>query len=273
MSATTPLNRPPGDTTGASRQANASFAASEASAANRQPSNPEQPPPPLPEAPRYENRLEAGRILAQHVRAWLGSESAVVLALARSGVPVGCEVARRLSAPLDVVVVRRLGLPDRPESALGAIAVGGAEVLDQAAIDRLGVSRFHVAAVADRALAELRRREALYRRYDSPLDVRARTVVLVDDGLATGATMRAAIYATRDRGAHRIIVAVPVGDPQGCARVAGEVEALICPVRPDPFYSVSLWYRDARPTSDDEVRQYLNAAAAMSGAEAGRSRT
>lgn len=273
MPAATPLNRPSGEPRAAARQPDSPSPNVDTPAVRGQPSAADWPAPALPRRPHYADRLEAGRILAQHVRACLGAESAIVLALARGGVPVGCELARQLAAPVDVVAVRKLGLPARPELALGAITAGGAEVLDQAAIVELGASRFHVAAVADQALADLRRREALYRRSDAPLDVRERTVILVDDGLATGATMRAAIYATRDRRPRRIIVAVPVGDPQGCARVALEVDALICPVRPDPFYTVALWYRDYRPTSDEEVRRHLNTAAAMSSVEASRSWT
>ncbi|ACB75894.1 phosphoribosyltransferase [Opitutus terrae] len=216
----------------------------------------------IQETQRYRDRTEAGQLLAPHVRERLGTESAVVLALVRGGVPVACELARQLDAPLDVVIVRKLGAPSLPGRALGAIASDGAEVLDEPLIDQMGLSRFHVAAVADRALAELRRCEELYQLAE-PLDLRGRTVVLADDGLATGATMRAAIHAVRARGARRLLVAVPAGDAQSCERIAHEVDAVICPFRPDPFYSVSLWYEDYRPLTDDEVRSQLAAATAI----------
>lgn len=210
----------------------------------------------IPEAQHYGDRAEAGRHLAQLLREQVSDPNLVVIALARGGVPVGCELARELGVPLDVIVVRKLGLPSRPEYAMGAIASGGTEILDRAVINQMGISELHVAAVADRALSELRRREAAY-HLRQQLDLRRRTAVLVDDGMSTGATMRAAIRAAREREADRVIVALPVGDSNACDRIENEVDLLICPLRPDPFYAVSLWYRDFRPTTDEDVRRHL----------------
>lgn len=212
---------------------------------------------------RYQNRGEAGRILAAHLRETLSSHDIVVLALARGGIPVGFEVARELKSPLDVIVVRKLGAPAHPEYAMGAIAQGGCEVLNQQAIDRFGVSNLHVAAIADRELNELHRREAMYDTGQASPGLRGRIVVLVDDGLATGLTMRAAIRTVRDRGATQLIVAVPVGAVDACDAVEREVDRLICPLRPDPFYAVGVWYRDFAPTTDEEVIERLAMAAAM----------
>lgn len=206
----------------------------------------------------YQNRVEAGRLLAQRVSEQLGSSrDVVVLGLPRGGVPVALEVARELGAPLDVVVVRKLGVPTHPEFALGAIASGGSEILDRSRIDRIGLSVFHVAAVADRELSELRRREAVYRAPRPLPDLRGRTALLVDDGIATGVTMRAAICTVRRRGAERVLVAIPVGDPAACERVSQEVDQVICPFRPDPFYAVGLWYRDYQPLSDATIQRLL----------------
>lgn len=226
----------------------------------------------IQETQRYQNRTEAGQILAAHVREQLGPESTVVLALVRGGVPVACELARHLDAPLDVVIVRKFGVPSRSTSPFGAIASGGTELFDESLIDQMGLSRLHVAAIADRALADLRRCEGLYQLAE-PLDLRGRTIVLVDDGLATGATMRAAIHCARARGARRLLVAVPVGDAQSCERIAHEVDAVICPLRPDPFYSVSLWYEDYRPLTDEEIRRQLAAVAAIGASLDSRVRT
>lgn len=217
----------------------------------------------LEHAHYYRDRREAGRMLATRLRQHLtGHEphELLVLALPRGGVPVGVEVARELNAPLDLIVVRKLGVPAHPEFAMGAIASGGAEILDRALISRLGLSALHVAAIADRELSELRRREALYRGHLPPVDLRGRVVVLVDDGLATGSTMRAAISVTRERGAARVIVAIPAGAAEACERLEGEVDALVCPFRPDPFYAVGLWYQDFNAVGDAEVRNLLAAA-------------
>ncbi|MGH7956133.1 MAG: phosphoribosyltransferase [Opitutaceae bacterium] len=209
----------------------------------------------------YFDRRAAGQILASHIREQFDRGEATVLALPRGGVPVGFEVARAIDAPLDVFLVRKLGFPRQPELAMGAIATGGYEVLDENLIAQLGVTPLQVADVADRETAELRRREELYRAGRPPLDVEGRVVYLVDDGLATGSTMRAAIGALRDYGVRRLIVAVPVGADDTCAEIARHVDAVICPFVPNPFHAVGLWYKNFEPTSDHDVQECLAAAA------------
>ena len=210
---------------------------------------------------RYRDRQEAGQILAARVHDELGAVEAVVLALPRGGVPVGFEVAHALEAPLDVFVVRKLGVPGHSELAMGAIAANGFEVLNEALITELGISRFQIAAVADRETEELHRREAIYRANHAPVELRGRTIILVDDGLATGFTMRAAIGALRLHDVAALNVAVPVGAPETCEEIARDVDHLICPLRPVPFQAVGLWYGDFTPTSDEEVCECLNASA------------
>lgn len=210
----------------------------------------------------YRDRREAGQILAAHVRPELARAPAVVLALPRGGVPVGFEVARVLAAPLDVFVVRKLGVPQQPELAMGAIASGGFELLNEPLIADLGISRREVRAVADREAAELAERERKYRAIRPPVNIRGRVAVIVDDGLATGFTVRAAIAANRQRGAARLVVAVPVGATETCEDLAREVDVLVCPLQPEPFMAVGHWYRDFSPTSDEEVRECLAAARA-----------
>ena len=208
----------------------------------------------------YRDRHEAGRILAQHVQDQVDAADAVVLALPRGGVPVGLEVARALGAPLDVFIVRKLGAPAQPELAMGAIASGGVRVLNESVIADLGITKQEIAAVADREAAELARREKSYRDDRPPLEVSGRVVILVDDGLATGSTMRAAIAAVRQRGAGRLVVAVPVGARDTCAELAREVDALICPLQPAMFMAIGQWYEDFSQTTDEEVRESLAAA-------------
>lgn len=214
-------------------------------------------------APRpYRDRREAGQILAAHIREQISPAPTTVLALPRGGVPVGFEVARVLEAPLDVFVVRKLGVPQQPELAMGAIASGGYQLLNEPLILDLGISRREIQAVADREGAELAERERKYRALRSPLNVQGRTVILVDDGLATGFTMRAAIAANRQRGASRLMVAVPVGAADTCCEIAREVDALVCPLQPEEFTAVGHWYQDFAPTPDEEVGECLAAALA-----------
>jgi putative phosphoribosyl transferase len=209
----------------------------------------------------YRDRREAGEILAAHLRDQLGTpDDAVVLALPRGGVPVGFEVARVLGAELDVFVVRKLGAPGFEEYAIGAIAAGGFQLLNDEAIAQLDVSEKQIAEVAEREAAELHRREQLYRAERPSARVADRIAILVDDGLATGFSMRAAIAAVRERGPKRLIVAVPVGAAETCAEIEREVGTLVCPLQPKPFHAVGLWYRDFTPTTDDEVRELLIAA-------------
>jgi predicted phosphoribosyltransferase len=207
----------------------------------------------------YRNRREAGQILAAHVREHMDGGAAAVLALPRGGVPVGFEVARALEAPLDVFVVRKLGVPQQAELAMGAIASGGFQLLNAPLIADLGIRRSEIEEVARLEAIELAERERKYGAIRPPVEVRGRVVILVDDGLATGFTMRAAIAANRQRGAARLIVAVPVGAIDTCAEIAREVDRLICPLQPEDFRAVGCWYEDFAPTSDEEVQECLAA--------------
>lgn len=216
----------------------------------------------------YRDRREAGLILAEHVVHELEpAGDVVILALPRGGVPVALEVARALGAPLDVFLVRKLGAPGQEEFAIGAIAAGGFEVLNRAAIEELGLSQLAIARIADRETTEMGRRERLYRGNRAPACVRGQTAILIDDGLATGFTMRAAISAVRACEPARLIVAAPVGAPDTCQEIEPTVDALICPLRPESFQAVGAWYRDFTPTTDEEVRGCL-ATAAMERGEA-----
>lgn len=210
----------------------------------------------------YQDRREAGRILAEHLQNHLPPGEPVILGLPRGGVPVAFEVARALNAPLEVCVVRKIGAPDQPELGIGAIAAGGCEVLNRPLISQLGLTQLQIAMVADRETTELTRREALYCDNRPRVSVGGRVAVLIDDGLATGFTMRAAIAAMQSEGASSIVVAVPVGARDTCLEIGREVDELICPFRPDPFHAVGLWYRDFTPTTDAEVCECLAAAAA-----------
>jgi predicted phosphoribosyltransferase len=209
---------------------------------------------------RFRDRAEAGRLLAERLGTYAGRPDVVVLALPRGGVPVAFEVARGLDAPLDVFVVRKLGVPGHEELAMGAVATGGARVLNDEVVQRLGISRETIEAVAERERAEIDRRERLYRGDRPPVDVRGRTSIVVDDGLATGATMRAAVAAVRQREPERVVVAVPTGSPDACRDLAREADDVLCLVAPDPFLAVGFWYSDFAQTSDDEVRDVLERA-------------
>ena len=209
----------------------------------------------------FADRSEAGRILAERLRAFANRGDVIVLALPRGGVVVGYEVARVLRAPLDVLVVRKLGVPGHPELAMGAIASGGARVLSPDVIGMLGISQASIEAVAVREQAELERRERAYRGERPAAAVRGRAVLIVDDGLATGATMRAAVQSLRAQGPARIVVAVPVGAPETCAEMRSEADEVVCARSPEPFEAVGAWYEDFAQTSDDEVRDLLARAA------------
>ncbi|MFO7271320.1 MAG: phosphoribosyltransferase [Sphaerobacter thermophilus] len=210
---------------------------------------------------RFENRTDAGRRLATRLEHYAGRPDVLVLALPRGGVPVGYEVARALGVPLDVLVVRKLGVPGHEELAMGAIASGGTRVLNRQVIADLAISQSVIDVVAAREHAVLRQRERAYRGDRPPADVRGRTVILVDDGLATGATMRAAVAALRQREPARIVVAVPVASPETCRALEPHVDEIVCYATPDVFHAVGLWYEDFTPTSDDEVRDLLRDAA------------
>ena len=210
---------------------------------------------------RYPDRRAAGQALAARLGHCARLPGAIVLALPRGGVPVAHEVARELGLPLDVFIVRKLGVPRHEELAMGAIASGGVRVLNRQVIDDLGLTQDVIEAVTAAELAELHRRERLYRAHRPPLDLRGRTVILIDDGLATGSTMRAAVAALRQQGPARIVVAVPVGAPETCAEFQEEADESICARTPEPFYAVSLWYGDFSQTTDEEVHDLLERAA------------
>jgi erythromycin esterase-like protein/predicted phosphoribosyltransferase len=205
----------------------------------------------------FHDRAEAGRQLAAKLAAYTNRPDVLVLGLPRGGVPVAYEVARALGAPLDVFIVRKLGVPGYEELAMGAVATGGVRVLNEALVKRLGIPDYVIEAVAAREQEELKRRERLYRGGLPPPDVRGRTVILVDDGLATGATMQAAIRALRQQHPARIVVAVPIASREACEELREEVDDVICAVTPEPFHAVGLWYEDFSQTTDQEVREIL----------------
>ena len=205
---------------------------------------------------RFANRQEAGRTLAADLQQYAGRDDVVVLALPRGGVPVAREVAQALGAPLDVFVVRKLGVPGHAELAMGALASGGIRVLTETA-SAYGVSRESIEAITRREQQELERREATYRGDRLPLAVAGKIVILVDDGLATGATMQAAVAAVRRLDPGQVIVAVPVGARESCDELADLADAVVCPRTPFPFTAVGLWYDDFAQTTDQEVRELL----------------
>jgi putative phosphoribosyl transferase len=210
---------------------------------------------------RFRDRRDAGRTLAEQLSAYAGRPDVVVLALPRGGVPVAYEVARALHAPLDVFLVRKLGVPGHEELAMGAVATGGVHVLNDQIVRALGIPPRVIDAVAAWQQQELARRERLYRDDRPPVDVKGRTVILVDDGLATGATMRAAVAALRQQHPARLAVAVPTAAPETCDELRAETDEVVCAITPEPFYSVGLWYEDFSQTTDDEVRELLAQAA------------
>src|SRR5438477_5499014 len=206
---------------------------------------------------RFRDRHEAGRRLADKLVAYAKRPDVLVLALPRGGVPVAYEVAQSLQAPLDVFLVRKLGVPGYEELAMGAIATGGVRVLNDEIVRGLGISEHEIDAVVTRELHELARRVRLYRGDRPPPDVGGRTVILVDDGLATGATMRAAVAALRRQQPARIVVAVPTASPDTSEALKAEADHVICAMTAEPFFAVGHWYEDFRQTTDDEVRELL----------------
>ncbi|QEC49048.1 phosphoribosyltransferase [Baekduia soli] len=212
---------------------------------------------PRPASP-FADRTAAGDVLGAEVARLLAGEPApVVLGLPRGGVPVAAGVARALGAPLDVLVVRKLGVPGHEELAFGALASGGVRVLNDDVVAEAGLGEDEMAEVARREGAELERREHRYRPGRPPVEVQGRTVDLVDDGLATGATMSAAVHAVRVRAARRVVVAVPVGSAFACDRLAAEADALLCCLEPVRFQAVGRWYRDFTAVGDDAVAAIL----------------
>jgi len=208
----------------------------------------------------FRDRTEAGRLLAELLKPHTNQANAIVLALPRGGVPVGYEIARQLHLPLDVFLVRKLGVPGQPELAMGAIASGGIQVLNDDVIRSRSISPETIAQIAMHESRELDRREQLYRNGKSALHFFGKTIILVDDGLATGASMRAAITAIRPQKPNQIIVAVPVADQQTYDDFRQMVDQIVCVSIPSPFYGVGMWYDDFSQTTDEEVQQLLNKA-------------
>jgi putative phosphoribosyl transferase len=212
-------------------------------------------------ATAFQDRFDAGTTLATQLAAYAGRNDVVVLALPRGGVPVGFEVARALQAPLDVFLVRKLGVPGHEELAMGAIAGGGVQVVNEDVVEALDVPPERIAAVAAAEEQELERRLRAYRSGMPPLDVRGKIAILVDDGLATGSSMRAAVQALRRLDPARIVVAVPTAAAETCERLAAEADEVVCASTPRPFHAVGLSYRDFSQTTDAEVTDLLRRAA------------
>lgn len=210
----------------------------------------------------FKDRTEAGRTLAERLMRYANRSDTLVLGLPRGGVPVAFEVARTLNAPLDVVIARKLGVPGQEEFAMGAIASGGVTVFNEEIMEQLNISAESLQAVIARETEELERREVMYRGGQSPLDVSGRIVILIDDGLATGSTMQAAIAALKNQ-AFRLVVAVPVAAQQTCEELRAIVDELICATTPEPFYGVGQWYENFSQTTDEEVQRLLKKAQAV----------
>jgi len=205
----------------------------------------------------FKNRLEAGALLAQRLTGYAGRDDVLVLALPRGGVPVGFAVSQALRLPLDIMLVRKLGVPGHEEYAMGAIASGGGSVLHRDVLNSLGITMATVEQITRREVAELARRERLYRANRPPLALQGRTVILVDDGLATGATMQAALQSAKAGKPARIVVAIPVAPPDTCRNLRGQADDIVCLLSPEYFQAVGQWYEHFDQTSDDEVIDLL----------------
>ncbi len=216
----------------------------------------EDPPVFVPSAVRFLDRREAGRKLAPLLERFR-AERPVVVGIPRGGVPVAAEVARVLAAPLDVVVVRKIGAPQNPEFAVGALAQGGVHMLNERAIHTLGLSEGDLRAVVTRAQRELDERLERYRRERQPIDLKGRTAILVDDGLATGNSASAAVESLREQGAARVILAVPVAAPESAEALRRRADEVVCVETPADLWAVGMWYEDFRPTTDEEVTALL----------------
>ncbi len=206
---------------------------------------------------KFHDRAEAGQCLAQRLKAYTNRQDVLVLALPRGGVPVAYPIAKALNVPLDLCLVRKLGVPGHKELAMGAIATGGIQVLNREVVSSFGISKWQIEAVAAQELEELERRDRTYRGQRSPPAIQQHVVILVDDGLATGSTMRAAIAALKQQHPQRIIVAIPVAPPDICQHLQAVVDQLICLKTPDPLYAIGSWYQDFSQTTDAEVCELL----------------
>jgi putative phosphoribosyl transferase len=212
----------------------------------------------------FRDRRDAGRQLASKLGEYARRDDVVVLALPRGGVPVAYEVANALNAPLDIYLVRKLGVPGHEELAMGAIAPGGTRVLNRTTINYLKISDRAIEEVAEKEQRELERRTRAYRDNLAPIDIRDKVVILVDDGLATGATMHAAAIALKASQPSKVIVAVPVASHEACESFRREVDEVVCAITPEPFYGVGQWYLNFSQTTDEEVRELLDRARAKS---------
>lgn len=213
--------------------------------------------------PYFRDRQEAGKRLAEKIKAETAPLDPIVLALPRGGVPVAFEVAQALQAPLDIFLVRKLGMPGHEELAIGAIASGGVRVLNREIMQQSDLPREIVEEITEREQRELERREHAYRGDRPPPNLYGKTVFLIDDGLATGATMRAAVIALKQQEPARIIVAVPIAAPETCIEFRDVVDEIICAVTPEPFIAIGMWYEEFPQMTDDEVRDYLESARAL----------
>jgi putative phosphoribosyl transferase len=211
--------------------------------------------------PIFQDRSDAGRQLAKKLLHHANDPSLLVLALPRGGVPVAFEIVQELNAPLDIFLVRKLGVPGYEELAMGAIASGGVRVLNEELIERLNIPESAVEAITREETQELERAEQSFRGNREPAAIEGRTVILVDDGLATGASMRAAVRALRQKNPACIAVAVPIGSPDTCDQFRSEVEELICAETPEPFFAVGTWYANFLPTTNEEVKRLIDHAA------------
>lgn len=221
-------------------------------------------------AERFQNRTDAGRQLASVLGRYAGRNDVVVLGLPRGGVPVAYEIATALESPLDVFIVRKLGLPGHEEFGIGAIASGGTRVVDESVLQAYGVDAETLDRITTKELRELERRERLYRDGRPFPTLEDRIVILVDDGLATGSTMRAAVAALREKDPREIVIAVPVGARETCSAMRAMADEVVCLETPEPFYAVGLWYVDFEQTDDEEVHELLERAAAKTAPRAER---
>ncbi len=208
----------------------------------------------------FRNRQDAGQKLAERLTEYAGRDDVLILALPRGGVPVAFEVVRKLNAPLDVFLVRKLGVPGHEELAMGAIASGGVRVLNESVVDYLRIPKAAIDAVAEHEQRELERREKVYRDDLPAPNVEGKIVILIDDGLATGATMRAAAIALKEQSPQKLVIAVPVSSPETCDEFRSEVDVIVCAATPRPFYGVGMWYEDFSQTTDEEVSDLLRRA-------------